>query len=178
MPTVRSINIASGDLGTDQTVHEMANLIRAGALTPQVRNVASRLVAGMSDPVRQMLALRQWLSSHFQFVRDPASGELLHDTTYLLNQVANEGAAIGDCDDAAILGGALACAVGFRVALITVAVDDGSADDQAAGLPYSHVWASVAAPDGPAQWMEFDITRPAQYDAAAHVRRAKGYPVC
>lgn len=176
MPTVRSVTIATGDLGTDQTVQEMANLIRTGALTPQVRDVASRLVAGIADPVRQMLALRQWLAGHFEFVRDPASGELLHDTTYLLNQVAQEGVAIGDCDDAAILGGALACAVGFRVALVTVAVDDGS--DASGELPYSHVWASVAAPAGPPQWMQFDVTRPAQYDVVAHVRRAKGYPVC
>lgn len=177
MPSVRRIEIADGDLGTEQTVDTMAVLIRDGALTPSVRRAATAIVADIPDPMRQLLALRSWLASHFQFVRDPASGELLHEPSHLLGQIRTQGRAIGDCDDAAILAGALACAVGFRVALIVVAVDDGSAQPMG-DPPYSHVWASMAAPSGPAQWMQFDITRPAQYDPTTAIRRARAFPVC
>jgi len=177
MPSVRRIEIADGDAGTEQTVDAMAGLIRDGALTPAVRRAATAIVSDITDPVRQLLALRSWVNSHFQFVRDPASGELLHEPSYLLGQIRTQGRAVGDCDDAAILSGALACAVGFRVALIVVAVSDGQAEPMGE-LPYSHVWASMAAPSGPPRWMQFDITRPAQYDPTAYIRRARAFPIC
>lgn len=156
----------------------MATLIRDGAVTPQVRRASTSIVADIPDPVRQLFALRQWVANHFTFVRDPASAELLHDAPNLMAQIRQSGRAIGDCDDAAILAGALACSVGFRVALIVVAVDDGGPDPEFGELPYSHVWATASAPTGAPQWMEFDVTRPAQYDPTAHIRRARAFPVC
>lgn len=186
MTTTRSLTISEGDTGTAETVQEMGRLIREGALTPTVRNVAVGVVSGITDPLRQLLFLRSWVERNFQFVRDPASGELLHSADHLLQQQRQYGVARGDCDDAAILAGALACAVGFQVALITVAVSDnrpvGAFD---APLPFSHVWASASpmfeCPDpvsGRQAWMEFDVTRPAQYNAVAHITRAQATLVC
>ena len=182
MTASRSLVIAEGDPGTAQTVSEMATLIRDGALTPDVRNTAVNLVGQIDDPLRQLLFLRSWLERNFRFVRDPASGELLHAPDYLMAQVREHGAARGDCDDAAILAGALACAVGFQVALITVAVGKGKS--RGALLPFSHVWASASPPfackdaSGRQVWVEFDVTRPAQYDALSHITRAEATPVC
>ena len=182
MTANRSLVIADGDTGTAQTVAEMGTLIREGALTPEVRAVAVNLVGQIDDPLRQLLFLRSWLERNFKFVRDPASGELLHTPDNLLAQVRQYGHARGDCDDAAILGGALACAVGFQVALITVAVSNGKS---LGGVPpFSHVWASASPPfpsrdaSGRQVWIEFDVTRPAQYNALSHITRAEATPVC
>lgn len=174
--TTRRLDIADGDLGTDQTVAEMSRLICAGALTPQVRDVAVSLATRAGDdPLERLYAIRDYLASNFRFVPDPSSGELLHDPATLLAQIDRTGEARGDCDDAAILGGALACAVGFRVALIVVGFDDG---------PFSHVWASASPPQacvdrsGRQVWIELDTTRPMQRIPMDRIRRAKPFPVC
>lgn len=164
----------------------MGQLIREGALTPTVRAVAVECVANSDhDPIAQLWALRGWLANHFQFVRDPASGELLHDPDNLLRQVAQFGQARGDCDDAAILAGALACAVGFRVALVTVALSNGRHAPGLAGpLPYSHVWASASPVErcsdatGRQLWIEFDVTRPMQSIPLDRIARSAATVVC
>ncbi len=176
----RNLQIADGDAGTEQTVSEMSRLICEAALTPTVRRVAVNIVAAVEDdPIEQLTAIRQWVSSHFQFIRDPASGELLHDVTKgpdaLLRQISQYGVARGDCDDAAILAGALACAVGFQVALMLVAF--------APNAPYSHVWASASAPfpcpdaSGRQVWIEMDVTRPAQLQTVPMDRIARAKPI-
>lgn len=175
--TTTRLDIATGDLGTEQTVAEMSRLICTGALTPDVRNVAVDIVmrAG-DDPLERLYALRDWLASNFQFVPDPSSGELLHDAPNLLAQVNERGVARGDCDDAAILGGALACAVGFRVGLVVVGFDpDG---------PFQHVWASASPPQecvdrsGRQVWIELDTTRPMQRIPMQRLARRRAFPVC
>lgn len=185
MATTRRLDIAEGDLGTEQTVSVMGRLIRDGALTPHVRAVAVDIVAGTDpDPIMQLWALRAWLATHFQFVRDPASGELLHDADNLIRQVAQFGMARGDCDDAAILGGALACSVGFHVALVTVAIADGTPAPGLSELPYSHVWASASplesCRDGAGRqvWIEMDVTRPMQDIPLSRIARQAATVVC
>lgn len=161
----------------------MSRLICEAALTPAVRRIAVDVVTSAGDdPLDQLYALRSWLASHFQFVRDPSSGELLHSVTEgpdaLLRQVAQYGVARGDCDDAAILGGALAASVGFQVALIVVGFDPSA--------PYSHVWATVSPPfslkaqDGRQVWIELDVTRPAQIESVPmdRIHRTRAVPVC
>lgn len=185
MPTLTTRSISDGDPGTAQTVAAMAELIRAGALTPAVRQVATEIVAVYPEnaAVAQLLGIREWVAEHFQFVRDPSSGELLHDPDHLMRQIATRGVAYGDCDDAAILAGALACAVGFRVALITVALHEDSTTP-AAAVPFGHVWASASPPfaclDGSQRqlWIEFDVTRPMQQIPLDRIARANAVPIC
>jgi hypothetical protein len=186
MATTRRLTIAEGDYGTEQTVAVMAGLIRDGALLPSVRAVAVDVVTNLdsSDPLSQLWALRAWLAGHFQFVRDPASGELLHDADNLMRQVAAQGIAKGDCDDAAIFAGALACAVGFRVALVTVAVGDSRPAPFLSQLPYGHVWASASPLEairdesGRQVWIEFDVTRPMQSIPLNRIARSAATLVC
>jgi hypothetical protein len=177
-PTVRNLTIAAGDAGTRQTLSEMAALIRAGSLTPAVRDVAVTVAGEQPDPVRQLAALRYWLAAKWQFIRDPSSGELLHDTAWLLRDLRERGVIAGDCDDAAILGGALAASIGFRVALVVIALRGSGTDE------YSHVWASASPPepctmaDGRQLWIELDITRPMQRIPLDRVARAEAQLVC
>lgn len=178
----RQLTISEGDAGAEQTAAEMVTLIRDGALTPRVRETAIGIVGGIPDELSQLLAIRDWVSRHFVFVRDPASGELLHGTDYMLAQIARGGVMCADCDDAAILAGALACAIGANVSLFLVAVGQPGISDDA---PFSHVWASATPPvactdrvTGRQVWIEFDVTRPAQFDALSVITRAKPIPVC
>lgn len=179
-PTVRNLSIATGDAGTRQTLAEMAALIRKGSLTPAVRETAITVAGDSNDPIRQLVALRSWLQGHWQFVLDPSSGELLHDTAWLLRDLRERGAIAGDCDDAAILAGALAASIGYRVALVIIALGPANAG---AEVPFSHVWASASPPqdfpvDGRQLWLELDITRPMQNIPLDRVVRAEAHLVC
>lgn len=163
MTTVQRLSIAEGDSGTRQTVQRIAELIRSGVALPMVRDTATMIV-GQFDPREyggMMSAIREWCAAHIRFLRDPAGTELLHTPEWILNRIFMTGAAHVDCDDAAILGGALAGSVGFSVSLVTVAFLDKRA-------PFSHIWVSITppvpflGPDGQQQWMELDVTRPMQ----------------
>lgn len=178
-PTVRQLTIANGDLGTAQTVDEMGRLIRAGAQDGAVRMTAINIIGGFAptDRLSQLLAIREWVAAHFQFIPDPATTELLHEPVVLLRQIAETGTAKGDCDDAAILAGALAAAVGFHVGLVVIALGDPKA-------PFGHVWAS-GSPEGRCVddrgrqlWVEFDVTRPMQSIPVGAIARRAGTLVC
>lgn len=181
--STRQLTIAEGDAGAEQTAAEMVRLIREGAMTPRVRDVAVGVAGGLPDELSQLIALRDWVQRHFVFVRDPASGELLHDTEFMLSSIARRGVMCADCDDAAILAGALACSIGANVQLMLVSV--GSGEPGEADGPFSHVWATASPPvpcvdrtTGRQVWIEFDVTRPAQFDALSVLTRAKPIPVC
>lgn len=108
--------------------------------------------------------LREWLGQHFQFVPDPVGPgvfggtddiELLRDPLLMLQRIQSSYVAIGDCDDAAILGATLALAApvpfsGVRFAL--VGLD--------ANLPYTHVYTEILTVRG---WLDLDVTRRSQY---------------
>lgn len=178
MTTVQTFSIADGDVGTAQTVEHIAAVIRASVAQPLVRGTVSDLVAhlGPTDYLGQLYAIRDWLSSVVRFLRDPAGVELLHTPEWMLNEIARSGAVRVDCDDAAIMAGALAGAIGFRVVLVTVAFLDKSA-------PMSHIWTSASPPvryldsAGEQVWIELDVTRPMQALPLESVSRSKVFPV-
>jgi hypothetical protein len=172
--TVERAYIADGDDGVRQTVARIAQLIREGVANPVVRRAVTDLVGALSpnDYLGQLYAIREWCASHIHFLRDPAGVELLHSPEWLLRTIASDGAAYVDCDDAAILGGAMCGAIGMQVALITVAFLD-------SGAPFSHIWASASPPvafldaAGKQQWIELDVTRPMQDIPLSHISRSE-----
>lgn len=89
---------------------------------------------------------------HWRFVRDPTGIELLHRPERLLDQIAAGGYAIGDCDDAAILGAALGKAVGFSARFVVLGFFGPRG-------PFSHVYTELWTGTG---WRELDITRTPQ----------------
>lgn len=157
--------IPGGDGGTLATVSAMRRLIRQGSTQPIVREVSSRIMAGVGgrDVRGQAAALRRWMSMNFRFLRDPLGDELLHAPDLLLRNWQRLGYIQGDCDDAAVLAGALARSVGMPVRLVVVAF-------KSLG-PFAHVWAEVSDPTE-SWWQEMDVTR-SRPDLMSHVKRIK-----
>lgn len=178
--TVQRFFIFDGDWGVEQTLDHMANVIRAAIAMPLVRSCATALVGDCApkDAAGQCLAIRAWMAAHIVFLRDPAGVELLHTPEWMLRRIHADGCIHVDCDDAAILGGALAGAIGLRVALVAVAFLDKSGGTS----PYSHVWCSAADPTAQigdsAEWIEFDVTRPMQVLPLTAIARSTIRDVC
>lgn len=150
-------SIPRGDAGVRATVAQMIRLIRLGSSSPTVRKAATSLVKYVQarDYLAQSSVIRAWVASHLKFLRDPRGTELLHTPDVLLSMISTGGTAYADCDDAAILAGALALAIGLRVRIVTVAFKDPSA-------PFTHTFAEVGSPIGDPKWLEQDVTRSAQ----------------
>jgi hypothetical protein len=176
---VTRFSIGEGDAGIQRTVEIVSELIRQEAATPQVRYAAVDVIAGVdpTDLGGQLYALRDWVSDHFVFLRDPST---VNDTVIApseqLRIIGEQGRVFADCDCAAALAGALAAAIGMRVSLVTVAFLD-------TGGAFSHIWASATPPvrfvdgQGRQAWVEFDVTRSAQRIPLEAISRAKVYPV-
>lgn len=121
------------------TVREIARLIREGARDPEVRELA-RALRSMGG----LRSLRRWLSDHWLYRADPPDIELVRAAPLLLAEFEGHGYAAGDCDDAAVLAGALALAMGESdVRLVLAGFGNG----------WAHVWTEAGG-------VELDVTRP------------------
>lgn len=161
--------IPDGDGGAYATVDHMARLIRDGSTSPTVRRAAVTIVAAVPPRQydRQIGAVRRWLAAHVQFIRDPDGTELLHTPDVMLESIAtNASQRIHvDCDDVAILGGALGKSIGLLCRIVTVSFKDpsfGLGAPATGDEPFAHTWAELAAPVGVPTWRELDTTRSAQ----------------
>jgi hypothetical protein len=154
--------IAYGTLGSMQTLQKMKGVINQSLTDPLVIETARRLVAALParDYDAHARAVQGFLRERFQFVRDPRGVEMLATPRYLLTQVARRYMVQGDCDDAAILGGALAKAIGLRVKLIALGFFRKDA-------PLSHVYAVVRG----RRWWSLDTTRPVRMEVEPPVSR-------
>lgn len=148
--------IGWGNVGVQQTLEMMATLIDSGSDSPAVVNLARTLAVrgGVRNQGGQGLAIVDWLKRAWRFVSDPMNRELLLSPAVLLANYQQYGYVAGDCDEAAILGGALGQAVGFQVTLTVLAFPSGD------GSPdlFQHVYASLLTDDGTE--ISLDITRP------------------
>lgn len=155
----------SGDGGTRTTLAVMRALILRQSSDPLVRSVVSKLVQGVAprDGVGQLRVIRHFLESYTTFLRDPRTVELVHTPHWMLQQIERHGLVSVDCDDVAVLAATLASAIGYPVRLVAVALD-------AAGRPFSHVWAE--ARDRAGVWVDFDVTRSAQGLDTARITRS------
>lgn len=78
----------------------------------------------------------------------------------MLEEARELGHASGDCDDAAILGAALALEMGLRARFIVLGFQPWG--------PYAHVYAEVSE-GGP--WVDLDVTAPHQFPAGLRIHR-------
>jgi hypothetical protein len=108
--------------------------------------------------------LRRYLEEHTRYEDDPYNVELLREPAYALHVIQEDGVLWGDCDDVAVLGAALALAVGLPSRFKVLAW---------AG-PLSHVYAEVRAPGPPPVWQELDVQRPP--GGLTEPRRSIAYP--
>lgn len=129
----------------------MRRLVNAALTDPLVIETARAIVAseGPRDYDAQIAALRSYLQEHLQFTQDPRGVEMLATPRYLLERIRARYVVQGDCDDAAVLGAALAKAVGLRVRFRVLGFYDTHA-------PFTHVYAIV---QGRANWYDLDTTR-------------------
>lgn len=153
---------APGDTGNRDTAANMAAMARSRQNDPAVRAAWTAIAGQVVPPTTydEGMMLRLWLAQHFQFQRDPTGRgvfggieelELLQDPLILLQQITSSYVARGDCDDAAILGAALALGApvpfsGVRFALVGLDVNE----------PYQHVLTEVLTSRG---WLDLDVTR-------------------
>lgn len=149
--------VPRGDAGTYAVLAHMRKVAREGALDPLVRHMAVRIVENVpgQDRRAQADAIRDWLIETTRFLPDPTNAELLHTPRRILEilQAGTPTVRI-DCDDVAVLGAAVAGAIGLRARFVVVGF-------HAPDAPFRHVWTEIRPPNR-ARWIDLDITRQSQ----------------
>lgn len=142
--------LLSGDAGTAQTVRVMRRLIDQALSDPQFVRFAVDLVRSVPahDEMGEVSAIFAWVQQNIRYTKDPVTKEKLYPPQELLQVRA------GDCDDMAMLLGALVIADGYPARLITVGASPDSPDE------FSHVYLEVEVPPGSGNWVALDGARP------------------
>lgn len=138
----------------------MQKLAKSGARDEGIRARALDLEPG--GPAQ----IRQWLNRRFHFVPDPQGVEFIKSPGVMLQEIELHGRTEGDCDDAAILGAAIALASGYPVRWVVLGFQPGG--------PYGHIYAEAWDGQG---WQDFDITRPAQFPPGLQAHRRLELPI-
>lgn len=176
--------LPDGDAGIEDTVTKMRALIVAGAKHPLVQAQAHQIAARVADTpglplqrrYRVLGAVRQWVDDHFEFQYDPVNAELLYSADAQLQIIDARGVMRADCDDAAILYGALARALGYAVCVVCVGFFD-TPKGLAGEVPFTHTWTQAAPTTEGAAWIEGDVTRHAQSIPVDRIGRVKLWPL-
>lgn len=152
-----AIPLPSSDIGTYLTLAQMRSMVYREFMQPAVRLLATDIVRGIGgkDGVEQAHAIREFLVQHTEFLRDPDGVEMLHGPVWQVQQILQRGVVQVDCDDVAMLAAALGKAVGLRARFVAVGFVNKKS-------PYRHVWAELSTQTAPPQWIDMDVTRPAQ----------------
>jgi transglutaminase-like putative cysteine protease len=115
-PRVRLRRIPAGYAGTQRTVRDIQRLIREGARDFFVRQHAIDVLLERQvrprDYIGEIKALFEWVQRNVRYTKDPFCVEVLHSAPRMLELRA------GDCDDMAILLGAMLEAIGHPVRLV------------------------------------------------------------
>lgn len=131
----------------------MAELTREAQLDPITRATAVNLIGRSRHPIDFAARVTRWVRRRMLLIDEPV--EMLHRPEWVLGEMARARRVVGDCDDAAMLAGALVTALGIPVAYVAT-WDPETPED-------GHVIFAAADPDG--QWFEFDPTSPARVPA-------------
>lgn len=158
-----SLPLPSSDLGTFFTVATMRAMVYREFMSPVVRLTAGDIVAGLGkDGVEQSHAIRDWIDSHTEFLRDPDGVEMLHGPVWQIQHIRKHGIVRLDCDDVAMLSAALGKAVGLRARFTVLAFGGGG---------YRHIFTELS-PRGVNAWVDMDVTRNSQILPASGISRA------
>ena len=132
-----------------QTVKHISDLIRKGAKDFHVRQTAIDILLQREvkpkDYLGEIKALFEWVQRHVRYIKDPFRVEVLHSAKRLLELRA------GDCDDMAILLGAMLEAIGHPVRLVLTGPDPLRQD------LFSHIYLEVSHKG---RWIPLDATMP------------------
>ena len=148
-PKISLHKIPEGYRGTLQTVEHISDLIRQGAKDFHVRQTAIDILLQREvkpkDYLGEIKALFEWVQRHVRYIKDPFRVEVLHSAKRLLELRA------GDCDDMAILLGAMLEAIGHPVRLVLTGSDPLRRD------LFSHIYLEVSHKG---RWIPLDATMP------------------
>ena len=115
-PKISLAHIPTGWRGTQKTLEHIQALIRAGAKDFHVRQKAIDILLEKhvkpKDYLAEIKALFEWVQQHIRYTKDTFQVEVLHSAKRMLELRA------GDCDDMAILLGAMLEAIGHPVRLV------------------------------------------------------------
>lgn len=148
-PKISLGHIPSGWLGTQKTVEHVQALIRAGAKDFYVRQKAIDILLEKQvkpkDYLAEIKVLFEWVQQHIRYTKDTFLVEVLHSARRMLELRA------GDCDDMAILLGAMLEAIGHPVRLLLSGPDPLRQD------LFTHIYLEVFHKG---RWIPLDATMP------------------
>lgn len=142
------------DASSQAMVRQMQMLVENAYVDPTVRRKAEEIVR-YSTPRNYVLAaqrIRQFLSDHIRFLRDPDGRELSYTPKLMLKTIADYEVANVDCDDAAVLAASLGRSIGLRARFVLLGFIEPT-------NPLAHVYTELAGPGENAPWIEQDVTR-------------------
>jgi transglutaminase-like putative cysteine protease len=120
-PRIDFQHIPKGYLGTQITARHIGRLIRLGAKDFDVRQRAIDILMARGvrpkDYLAEIKALFEWVQDNIRYTKDPFRVEALHSARRMLELRA------GDCDDMAIVLGAMLEAIGHPVRLVLTGPD-------------------------------------------------------
>ena len=149
LPKISLGHIPKGSLGTQKTVEHVQALIRAGAKDFYVRQKAIDILLEKQvkpkDYLAEIKALFEWVQQHIRYTKDTFQVEVLHSARRMLELRA------GDCDDMAILLGAMLEAIGHPVRLVIIGPDPLRQD------LFTHIYLEVFHKG---RWIPLDATMP------------------
>lgn len=141
--------IPSGYRGTLKTVEHIVDLVKKGAKDFKVRQTAIDVLRQRAvkpkDYLGEIKALFEWVQQHIRYTKDTFRVEVLHSARRMLELRA------GDCDDMAILLGAMLEAIGHPVRLVITGPDPLRQD------LFSHIYLEVFHKG---RWVPLDATMP------------------
>ncbi len=115
MQSIKTIFQLPGEAGILQTIHEMKGLVNRSYYHPLIRDRAAKLVAFCKRDMKCDHAnLLNWVTSNFNYVRDPTGIEAITDPLTIERDIRNGNMVQGDCDDMVTYLASLLKAVGHR----------------------------------------------------------------
>ena len=148
-PKIFLHKIPEGYRGTLQTVGHIGDLIKQGAKDFHVRQTAIGILLQRSvkakDYLGEIKALFEWVQQHVRYSKDPYRVEVFIPQSRMLDLRA------GDCDDMAILLGAMLEVIGHPVRLVLTGPDPLRPD------LFTHIYLEVFHKG---RWIPLDATMP------------------
>jgi hypothetical protein len=142
--------LLSGEAGTKQTIALMRKLVDQAVGDQSFVRFAKDLVRGVLpyNDIGEASAVYEWVKHNIRYTKDPVTKEALYPPIELLKIRS------GDCDDIAMLMGAIMIALGYPARLTTISANAADPNE------FSHVYLEAEVPPGSGQWIAMDAARP------------------
>lgn len=141
--------LLSGEAGTKQTIALMRKLVDQAVSDARFVRFAKDVVRGVLpyNDIGEASAVYEWVKQSIRYTKDPVTKETLYPPMELLKIRA------GDCDDIAMLMGAIMIALGYPARLVTISANASDPNE------FSHVYLEAEVPPGSGQWIPMDAAR-------------------